>query len=34
MSKKKLIEQLNNHIDDFTDVELEIELLKKIGDFK
>lgn len=34
MSKKKLIEQLNNHIDDLTDVELEIKLLDKVGDFK
>lgn len=34
MSKKALIQKLNNDIDDLTDVELEIELLNQIGDFQ
>lgn len=35
MSKKALIQELNNkNIDDLTDVELEIKLLEKIGDFQ
>ena len=35
MSKKALIQELNNkNIDDLTDVELEIELLEKIGDLQ
>lgn len=34
MSKKALIQQLNENIDDFTDIELEIELLDQIGDLQ
>ena len=34
MSKKALIQQLNENIDDFTDIKLEIELLDQIGDLQ
>lgn len=34
MSKRELIKQLNENIDELVDIELEIELLNKIGDFK